>query len=53
VGHMAGTMKFSEVPTYPYTCRSLHCVRTGKMRDEADFSFRFRNARFAARLNSG
>lgn len=30
---MAGTMKFSEVPPYPYTCRSLHRVRTGKMRD--------------------
>jgi len=37
---MAGTMKFSEVPPYPYTCRSLHRVRTGKMRDEADFCTR-------------
>jgi hypothetical protein len=34
VCHMAGTMKFSEVPPYPYTCRSLHRVRTGKMRDK-------------------
>lgn len=30
---MAGTMKFSEVPPYPYTCRSLHRVRTGKILD--------------------
>ena len=33
--HMAGTMKFSEVPPYPYTCRSLHRVRTGKIAGEA------------------
>ncbi|MDO6757969.1 hypothetical protein Q4598_17145, partial [Phaeobacter inhibens] len=34
---MAGTMKFSEVPPYPYTCRSLHRVRTGKMRTKLPF----------------
>ena len=39
VCHMAGTMKFSEVPPYPYTCRSLHRVRTGKMRDKTDLGF--------------
>lgn len=38
VCHMAGTMKFSEVPTYPYTCRSLHHVRTGKMRTKPPFA---------------
>ena len=32
VCHMAGTMKFSEAPPYPYTCRSLRPTRTGKMR---------------------
>ena len=37
--HMAGTMKFSEVPPYPYTCRSLHRVRTGKMWDFAVIRF--------------
>jgi hypothetical protein len=36
---MAGTMKFSEVPPYPYTCRSLRRVRTGKMRDFSDLEF--------------
>jgi hypothetical protein len=34
VCHMAGTMKFSEAPPYPYTCRSLRPTRTGKMRDK-------------------
>jgi len=38
VCHMAGTMKFSEVPPYPYTCRSLHRVRTGKMRTKSPFA---------------
>ncbi|KIN66174.1 hypothetical protein Z946_653 [Sulfitobacter noctilucicola] len=31
-------MKFSEVPPYPYTCRSLHRVLTGKMRDFSDLA---------------
>jgi len=37
---MAGTMKFSEVPPYPYTSRSLHRVRTGKMRTKRTFAWR-------------
>jgi len=40
VCHMAGTMKFSEVPPYPYTSRSLHRVRTGKMRTKRTFAWR-------------
>lgn len=35
---MAGTMIFSEVPPYTYTCRSLHRVRTGKMRTKQPFA---------------
>ena len=38
VCQMAGKMKFSEVRTYPYTCRSLHRVRTGKMRTNCEFA---------------
>jgi hypothetical protein len=41
---MAGMMKFSEVPTYPYTCRSLHRVRTGKMRTNQTFASLLRTA---------
>ena len=50
--HMAGTMKFSEVPPYPYTCRSLHRVRTGKMRDKALIRCSYSNDRFTVNLNS-
>jgi hypothetical protein len=38
VCHMAGTMKFSEAPPYPYTCRSLRPTRTGKMRTNPSFA---------------
>lgn len=52
--HMAGTMKFSEVPPYPYTCRSLHRVRTGKMRDKPDLCSRsFRSRRNHSQMQHG